>query len=222
VTAQGSADGRDVRVIGLTGGIASGKTTFAEAIRARGVPVVDADALARAAVAPGTPALAEIARAFGPGVLSADGSLDRKKLGAVVFADPAARRRLEGITHPAVRDAMAEETARLAAAGHALVLYDTPLLYEVGLDRLLDSVVVVWVPREVQRARLQARDGISPADAEVRLGAQLPIDEKAARADFVVENTGAPAELGPKADRLLADLRRGLGRKLPNAAPLRY
>jgi dephospho-CoA kinase len=211
-----------VRVVGLTGGIASGKTTFAAALRARGVPVVDADALAKAAVAPGTPALAEIARVFGAGVLSPDGALDRKALGALVFADAGARRRLEAITHPAVRAAMAEETAHLAAAGHALVFYDTPLLYEVGLDRLLDSVVVVWAPPEVQRARLAARDGLAREDAEARLAAQLPIDEKAARADFVVENVGAPAELGPKADRLLADLRRGVGRKLPNAAPVRY
>ena len=211
-----------MRVIGLTGGIATGKTTFAEALRARGVPVVDADALARAAVAPGSPALAEIARTFGPGVLAADGALDRKKLGAIVFGDAEARRKLEAITHPAVRRAMAEETARLAAAGHALAFYDTPLLYEVGLDRLLDSVVVVWAPAEVQRARLATRDGLSPEEADARLAAQLPIDEKAARADFVVANVGAPGELGAKADRLLADLRAGLGRRLPNAPPVRY
>lgn len=211
-----------MRVVGLTGGIASGKTTFAGALRARGVPVVDADALARAAVAPGTPALAEIARLFGAGVLAPDGSLDRKKLGAVVFADAAARKRLEAVTHPAVRAAMAEETARLASAGHPLAFYDTPLLYEVGLDRILDCVVVVWAPRDLQRARLQARDGLGADEAEARLAAQLPIDEKAARADFVVENAGAPEDLGPKADRLLADLRRGLGRKLPNTAPVRY
>ncbi len=211
-----------MRVVGLTGGIASGKTTFAGVLRVRGVPVVDADALARAAVAPGAPALAEIARAFGPGVLAADGTLDRKALAAVVFADPAARRRLEAITHPAVRRGMAEETARLAAAGHPLAFYDTPLLYEVGLEGALDSVVVVWAPRDVQRARLAARDGLSGAEAEARLAAQLPIDEKAARADFVVENVGAPADLDAKADRLLADLRAGRGRRLPNAAPLRY
>jgi dephospho-CoA kinase len=211
-----------VRVVGLTGGIASGKSTFAGALRARGAQVIDADALARAAVAPGTPALAEIARAFGSEVLLPDGTLDRKRLGAIVFADASARGRLEAITHPAVRVAMAAETARLSAAGHALAFYDVPLLYEVGLDRDLDSVVVVWVPREVQRARLQARDGLAPAQAEARLAAQLPLDEKAARADFVVENGGAPADLGPKAERLLADLRRGAGRKLPNAAPVRY
>jgi dephospho-CoA kinase len=211
-----------VRIVGLTGGIASGKTTFADALRARGVPVVDADALARAAVAPGTPALAEIARRFGPGVLAADGSLDRKKVGAIVFADAEPRRQLEAVTHPAVRAALAAETARLDAAGHPLAFYDTPLLYEVGLDRLLECVVVVWAPPAVQRSRLVARDGLSPAEADARLAAQLPIDEKAARADFVVENVGAPAEPGPKADRLLADLGRGLGRKLPNAAPVRY
>ncbi len=211
-----------MRVVGLTGGIASGKSTFAAALRARSVPVVDADALARAAVAPGTEALAEIARAFGPAVLGPDGALDRKRMAALVFSDPDARRRLEAITHPAVRRAMAEETGRLSAAGHALAFYDTPLLYEVGLDALLDSVVVVWAPVAVQRARLVARDGLAPAEADARIAAQLPIDEKAARADFVVENVGAASELGGKADRLLADLRGGLGRKLPNAPPVRY
>jgi dephospho-CoA kinase len=211
-----------VRVVGLTGGIASGKSTFAAALRARGEAVIDADALARAAVAPGSRALARIAREFGPASLAPDGTLDRKRMAALVFSDADARRRLEAITHPAVRDAMAEETARLSAAGHDLAFYDVPLLFEVGLDRALDSVVVVWVPPDVQRARLAARDGLAPDDAEARLAAQLPLDEKAARADFVVENVGPPGELAPKAARLLADLRRGLGRKLPNAPAVRY
>jgi dephospho-CoA kinase len=211
-----------VRLVGLTGGIASGKSTFAAALRGRGVPVVDADALAKAAVAPGTAALAEIARAFGPGVLAPDGGLDRRRMAALVFSDPEARRRLEAITHPAVRAAMLEETRRLADAGHDLAFYDTPLLYEVGLDRVLDCVVVVWAPQAVQRARLVARDGLAPVEADARIAAQLPIDEKAARADVVVENVGDPLELDAKAGRLLADLRAGLGRKLPNAAPVRY
>lgn len=211
-----------MRIVGLTGGIATGKSTFAAALRARGVPVVDADALSREAVEPGRPALAEIARAFGPGVLAPDGTLDRRKLGAVVFGDEGARRRLEAILHPAVRAAMAEETARLSAAGHELAFYDTPLLFEVGLDRLLDSVVVVFAPPEAQRARIVARDALPAAEADARIAAQLPIEEKARRADFVVENLGAPEELGPKADRLLADLRAGLGRRLPNAPPVRY
>jgi dephospho-CoA kinase len=116
---------------------------------------------------------------------------------------------------------MLDETARLAAEGHDLVFYDAPLLFEVGLDGALDSVVVVWAPREVQRARVVRRDGISHAEADARLAAQLPIDEKALRADFVVENAHED-DLGPKAERLVADLRRGLGRKLPNAPPVRY
>lgn len=211
-----------MRVIGLTGGIATGKSTFSALLRARGAPVVDADALARAVVEPGTPTLAQIVRAFGPELLQPDGTLDRKRLGDRVFADAAARRRLEAITHPAIRGAMVAETLRLAAEGHALVFYDAPLLYEVGLDSILDAVVVVWAPPDVQRRRLVERDGLSPAEADARLAAQLPVDDKAARADVVVENAGAEGELGAKADRLLADLRQGLGRRLPSHAPVRY
>jgi dephospho-CoA kinase len=211
-----------VRLVGLTGGIASGKSTFAALLRARGVPVVDADALAREAVRPGAPALTAIATAFGPQALLPDGSLDRRWIGARVFADPEERRRLEAITHPAVRALMAAELVRLEAAGHTLAFYDVPLLYEVGLDAAMDSVVVVWTPPAVQLARLVERDGLTPAEAQARISAQLPIDEKAARADFIVENVGPPEALGPKADRLLADLRQGLGRTLPNASPVRY
>lgn len=211
-----------MRLVGLTGGIASGKSTFAAMLRTRGAPVVDADALAREAVRPGAPALSRIAEAFGPDALLPDGSLDRRWVGARVFSDPEARRRLEAITHPAVRELMAAEVLRLEAEGRDLAFYDVPLLYEVGLDRAVDCVVVVWTPRPVQLARLLERDGLTPFEAEARIGAQLPIDEKAARADFVVENGGALEALDPKAERLLADLRQGLGRKLPNAPPVRY
>ncbi|HET9553129.1 MAG TPA: dephospho-CoA kinase [Anaeromyxobacteraceae bacterium] len=211
-----------MRLVGLTGGIATGKSTFAAALRSLGAPVVDADQLARAVVAPGTAALAEIARQFGPGVIGPDGGLDRKALGALVFADAAARRGLEAITHPAIRRAMQAETARLEAAGHDLAFYDTPLLYEVGLDAAVALVVVVWAPPEAQLARLAARDGLSRAEAEARLAAQLPVAEKAARADVVIDNADDGAPLGPKAARLLADLRAGLGRRLPSAPPARY
>jgi dephospho-CoA kinase len=211
-----------VRLVGLTGGIASGKSTFSALLRVRGVPVVDADALSRAVVSHGSPTLARVAEAFGPRALLPDGSLDRSWVGARVFADPAERRRLEAITHPAIRDAMAGEVARLGARGHPLAFYDVPLLYEVGLDGMVDSVVVVWTPRAVQLARLMQRDALSPSEAEARIAAQLPIDEKAARADFVVDNQGPVEALGTKADRLLADLRQGRGRKLPNAPPVRY
>jgi dephospho-CoA kinase len=211
-----------VRLVGLTGGIATGKSTFAAALRGLGVPVVDADQLARAALAPGTPTLAAVVREFGEGVLGPDGALDRKALAALVFADPDARRRLEAITHPAIREAMVAETARLASAGHDLAFYDAPLLFEVGLDRAMALVVVVAAPPEVQVRRLAARDGLSRAEAEARLAAQLPVAEKEARADVVVENGDEGVPLGPRAARLLADLRAGLGRRLPSAPPRRY
>jgi dephospho-CoA kinase len=211
-----------VRLVGLTGGIATGKSTFAAALRALGAPVLDADQLARQVVAPGTPALAEIARAFGPGVLGPDGALDRKAMAALVFADPAQRRRLEAITHPAIREAMAAETARLEAAGHDLCFYDAPLLYEVGLDRAMALTVVVFAPPEAQVARLVRRDGLSREAALARLAAQLPVAEKAARADAVVDNADDGAPLAGKAAALLADLRAGLGRRLPSAPPRRY
>lgn len=212
-----------MQLIGLTGGIATGKSTFAAALRSLGAPVVDADRLARAVVAPGTSALAAIVEAFGPGVLLPGGELDRKALGALVFADREARRRLEAITHPAIREAMLAETARLEAAGHPLAFYEAPLLYEVGLDRLMALVVVVSAPPEVQLARLARRDGLARAEAEARLAAQLPVAEKAARADVLVENGDDQAPLAPRAARLLADLSAGLlGRRLPSEPPRRY
>ena len=184
--------------------------------------MVDADALARAVVAPGSPALAQVAKAFGPQALRSDGSLDRAFLAARVFSDEAERRRLEAITHPAVRRAMLAEVADLSARGHDLIFYDVPLLYEAGLSEALDAVVVVWTPRAVQMERLLRRDGLQEEQALGRLSAQLPIDEKAARADFVVDNQGPEEALSYKADRLLSDLHQGMGRRLPNASPLRY
>ncbi len=210
-----------MRLVGLTGGIATGKSTFAAALRKLGVPVIDADQLARRVVEPGTPALAAIAALF-PGVVGADGRLDRKALGALIFGDEAARRRLEAITHPAIRAATVAETARLEAAGEALVFYDTPLLYEAGLDGTMSLVVVVWAPRQAQLRRLAARDRLTVTQAEARLAAQWPIDEKAARADVVVENADESVDLGPRAARLVADLEAGLGRRLPGGAPARY
>ncbi|HEX8908042.1 MAG TPA: dephospho-CoA kinase, partial [Anaeromyxobacteraceae bacterium] len=151
-----------------------------------------------------------------------DGELDRRRMAERVFADPAERARLEAIVHPAVRALSRQELERLAAQGHPLAFYDVPLLYEAGRDREVDLVVVVWAPREAQLARLQARDRLTPAEAEARLAAQLPVDEKAARADAVVVNDGDPAALAGKARRLLEDLLAGLARRLPNAPPRRY
>ena len=211
-----------MRLVGLTGGIGTGKSTFATALRELGVPVVDADRLAREAVRRGSPALLRIAREFGPEALGPDGELDRKRMADLVFGDAGARARLEAIVHPEVRRLLAEETARLAAAGHELAFYEVPLLYERGLDGEVDCVVVVWASVEAQRARLAARDGLSPEKAEARLAAQMPVDEKARRADAVVTNDGDLEGLRAKAARLLRDLRQGLGRRLPNAPQARY
>jgi dephospho-CoA kinase len=207
-----------MRIIGLTGGIGSGKSTFSAILRARGVPVIDADQLARDAVAPGSEGLAEVVRAFGEDVLDASGGLDRKRMAARVFADPGARRSLEDIIHPRVRDAMAAEVQRLAASGVPLALYDVPLLYEAGREKDVDCVVVVYAPREAQLARLAARDGMSAAEAAARISAQMPLEEKARRADFVVVNDGAVEALGEKADALLSDL----SRNLPKGTSKRY
>lgn len=211
-----------MRLIGLTGGIATGKSTFAAALRALGAPVIDADELARRAVARGSPALLEIERAFGPGMVGPDGELDRRRMAARVFADQDARARLEAIVHPAVREAMRAEAERLAAAGHDLAFYEAPLLYEVGLEVKVECVVVVHAPAEVQKRRLAVRDGFSDAEAQARLDAQMPIDQKAARADVVVENDGDLESLRAKAGPLLRDLRTGLSRRLPNRPPARY
>lgn len=211
-----------MRLVGLTGGIGTGKSAFAAALRELGVPVVDADRLAREAVRSGGQALGRIAAEFGPEALGPDGELDRKRMADLVFSDAAARARLEAIVHPEVRRLLAEETARLAEAGHDLAVYEVPLLYERGLEAMVDCVVVVWAPAEAQRARLAARDGLAPAAAEARLAAQMPVDEKARRADVVVANDGDLQALRAKAAPLLRDLRRGLGRRLPNAPPARY
>ncbi|HET7752287.1 MAG TPA: dephospho-CoA kinase [Anaeromyxobacteraceae bacterium] len=207
-----------MRIIGLTGGIGSGKTAFSALLRARGAAVINADRLARDVVAPGSPGLAEIVSTFGEEVLDASGGLDRKRMAARVFSDRDARVKLEKIVHPLVRAAMADEVQRLSEAGTPLVLYDVPLLYEAGRERDVDAVVVVWAPHEAQLARLAARDGLSAAEAEARMAAQLPLDEKARRADFVVVNDGTLEDLAAKADALLSDL----SRNLPKGSPKRY
>jgi dephospho-CoA kinase len=205
-----------VRLVGLTGGIATGKSTFARLLRERGLPVVDADELSRAA-ARTAPVLEAIAREFGPEYLAEDGQLDRKRMGALVFADPAARERLEAILHPAIRSAMAAETARLAREGHPLAFYDTPLLYEAGLGDQVECVVVVYAPRVEQLDRITRRDGLSRADAQARLAAQLDIEEKARRADVVIDNSGPLEALPPRAAMLHSDLLRGLGKRAQGA-----
>lgn len=205
-----------MRLVGLTGGIATGKSTFARLLRERGVPVVDADELSHAASRT-RPVLDAIAREFGGEFLLPDGQLDRKKMGELVFGDEGARHRLEAILHPAIRAAMGAERDRLAAEGHALAFYDTPLLFEAGLGDEVECVVVIYAPRIEQLERVVRRDGLSWADAQRRLAAQLEIEEKARRADVVIDNGGAPDTLPLKAAMLHADLLRGLGKRAPGA-----
>ena len=181
--------------IGLTGGIASGKSAVARLFAERGVPVLDTDQIARDVVEPGQPALAEVAAAFGPGVLAADGRLDRGALRQHVFADPAARRRLEGILHPAIR---AELARRAAAAGGPYQVWVIPLLVEGGgIDRV-DRVLVVDCPVETQLARLRARDGENDDSARRILAAQASREQRLAAADDVIINEGSLEALAPQ------------------------
>jgi dephospho-CoA kinase len=181
------------RVIGLTGGIASGKSSVARVLRELGARVVDADLLARQVVEPGQPAYDDIVRSFGRDVLAPDGEIDRKKLGAIVFADAEQRRRLNAITHPRIAAAGQAEIARHASAGATVVFYEAALLVEAGLHRALAGLVVVSAPPEVQLARLVARDGLSESEARARLAAQLPLADKLAVATHVIDNAGDEA-----------------------------
>ncbi len=186
-------------VVGLTGGIATGKSTVAELFRRHGVPVLDADQVARELTLPGSPALGAIRRRFGPGVFTPDGALDRAALAAVVFADREARRDLEQILHPLVYERLAAELARLEAADPppAMVVLDIPLLLEVAFPLPLDLTIVVFAPPDRQLARLVAA-GMPPEQAAARLAAQMPIEEKARRADLVLDNSGSREELAAR------------------------
>ncbi len=197
------------RIIGLTGGIASGKSTVSAMLRELGAHVIDADQVARDVVAPGTPALAEIQARFGPAVLQGDGALDRKSLGAIVFADPEARRALERITHPRIAAATQQEIARLAATGVDPVIYDAALIVENRLYTWMQGLIVVSVPPEVQVARLMIRDDIDEAAAQARIAAQLPVAEKVAVATHVIDNSGTRADTKAQVRALWERLQQG-------------
>lgn len=181
--------------IGLTGGVASGKTIAARAFAALGAPVCDADQVARAVVVKGEPALEAIAAEFGTGALRPDGELDRPFMRRIVFGDPAARKRLEAITHPAIRARLLAFRDAQAAAGAPYAVLDVAILIEAGFDRLVDRILVIDVPPEVQVARLIARDGIDGGLAREMLAAQASREQRLARAHDVISNTGTPAEL---------------------------
>jgi dephospho-CoA kinase len=179
-----------MRLIGLTGGIATGKSSVASMLAARGATVIDSDALAREAVLPGEPTLERVIERFGTGVLLPDGNLDRRQLGRIVFADPAARHDLERITHPRIIELSQQRVAAGLASDAPLVAVDIPLLYEGERESTFPGVLVVYAPPEVQVQRLQERNGLDAAAAQQRLDAQLPIDVKRRRATWVIDNSG--------------------------------
>jgi dephospho-CoA kinase len=192
--------------VGLTGGIGSGKSEVARRLASYGAVVIDADAVAREVVAPGTPGLAEVTAAFGDGVLRPDGGLDREKLGELVFADASLRAKLNAIVHPRVGARMAE--LERAAGDAAIVVHDVPLLAENHLADGFDVVVVVDVPSRVQAERLVRERGMARDRAEARMRAQASREERLAVATIVVDNSGSLAELDREAGELWTELRR--------------
>jgi len=183
-----------LRRVALTGGIATGKSYVRAEFERLGVPTIDSDLLARAAVAPGTPGLSLVVERFGATVIDPDGALNRKKLASIVFSDSLARRDLEAIVHPHVRVATDRWFASLHSSSHAFAIADIPLLYEVGLEKHFDAVMVAACDDDTQLRRVVERDGVSDAEARLRIGAQLPIEEKVRRADYVIRTDASLAD----------------------------
>ncbi len=196
-------DTRGVHLFGLTGGIASGKSAVASRLRARKVPVMDADAFAREVVAPGTGGLKELVLAFGEGILLPDGSLDRKGLASLAFADEAKRVTLNAITHPRISALTMERAAELAIRGEPLACYEAALIVENHMADAFRPLVVVAAPEAVQVARAVARDQSSREDALARIRAQMPLADKARLADHVIDNSGTLEQLHARTDAVL-------------------
>ena len=195
-----------MRIWGLTGNIGSGKSTVARLLTARGVPVVDADQIAREVVQPGRPALRAIAARW-PQVVARDGTLDRKALAARVFNNQLEREELNHIVHPRIAEEVSARMASLAGAGHPLAVYEAALIVENRLHDGLDGLIVVTAPADQQIARLRQRDGMTEAEARSRIAAQLPEAEKVRRATFVIENAGSEVDLAAQVDKLLERMR---------------
>ncbi len=183
-------------LVGLTGGVATGKSTVAKMFESCGAVVIDADELARLVVQPGKPAWRDIVEKFGKGVLNADRTINRHALGKIVFQNRRTRRRLERIIHPRVAREQGRLTKQAARkAPHAVVIYDVPLLFEAGIDKRVDKILVVTADRDTQIARLHARNGLARLEALRRIRSQMPIAMKAQRADFVLDGTGTKSRL---------------------------
>lgn len=195
-----------IRKVGLTGGIATGKTYVANRLREAGIPIVDADVLSREVVAPGTPGLAAVRKRFGPDAVRRDGTMDRVRVGQIVFKDKRARLDLEAIIHPAVQKAINDFFDALPKRTPFAVA-DVPLLFETGREKEFQSIVVVACPRDMQLARLMERNKLSKEDAERRLNAQLPIDQKVKKATHVIHTAGTFDETNAQVDELIEKLK---------------
>jgi dephospho-CoA kinase len=194
-------------LVGLTGGIATGKSTVSEMLRGLGAEIIDADRLAREVVEPGQPAFKQIVAEFGASIVGADGALDRKKLGAIVFADPERRKRLEALTHPAIRARFQARLDELAAQGfEGLVFFDAAVMIESGNYKHMDRMVVVITDEATQMARLRARDGTGDAEGRRKIASQMPLAEKAKLADHVIDNSGDREATAAQVRRVVAAL----------------
>ena len=198
-----------IRRIALTGGIATGKSHVRARFESLGIPTIDSDLIAREVVAPGSPALAAIVKRFGPDVLDSRGALDRKRMATIVFSAHEARKALEAIVHPEVRRVTDAWFASLDPGRHPFAIADIPLLYEVNRDRDFESVIVVAARPEIQLRRLMHRDGLTETEAQRRIDAQLPIDDKVARADFVIRTDGSFDDTHRQVDELARRLAGG-------------
>jgi dephospho-CoA kinase len=194
-------------IIGITGGLATGKSTVAALFRERGAVVLSADEAAREVVRPGSPVLRSIEEAFGQKYVLPSGELDRAKMGALVFSDPDARIRLEALTHPAILERLRNQVEEVQRSDpYALVIVEAPLLYEAGMEDWFDKVVVVVADEKTQIARLMQRDGMTEDEARRRIAAQMPLAEKIAKADHVVHNDSGLDTLDSAVDRILHSL----------------
>ncbi|MBE0605221.1 MAG: dephospho-CoA kinase [Deltaproteobacteria bacterium] len=191
-----------MRVFGLTGNIGSGKSTVAAMLREAGIPVLDADRISREVTAPGGRAYDAVVQEFGREILSDDGSIDRKRLGEIVFADPSSRERLERITHPAILEAMKEAIVGIEREGHRAAVVEATLIHETGRKGLSEAVISVTCDRKKVISRLAARDGMTRGQAEARLRAQMPADRKAGASDYVIDNSASPEETSRQVGRI--------------------
>ena len=198
-------------ILGVTGGIATGKSSVAQQFKAMGLPIVSADELAREVVRVGTDTLRMIVERFGTEVLCANGSLDRERLAQIIFSDDTARKDLDQITHPAIAKLAESTIASLVAAGATHIVYEAPLLYEVRAESRVDKVLVVAARPDVQIKRLMARDGVDKAAAEARIATQMSLEEKINRADYVIDNSGTLDETACQVTDLCRELTISVG-----------